>query len=53
MLIHDAKLHYFESLVKHFEYVYNEMVGFRYKMAGICYFLNIALQWGQLSINSN
>ncbi len=44
MLIHSAKLHYFESFVKHFGHVYNEMVGFCYKMPDICYFLNIALQ---------
>lgn len=44
MLIYDAKLHIFKSLVKYFGYVYNEMVGFRYKMPGFHFFLNIALQ---------
>lgn len=44
MLIHDAKLQFFGPFVKHFGYVYNKIVGFRYKMLDFCYFLNMALQ---------
>ena len=44
MLIYDAKLHYFLSFVKHFEVVYNEIAGFRYKIPVSYCFLNIALQ---------
>lgn len=43
-MIYDAKLQKSEPFVKFFTHIYNKMGGFRYKIPGFCYFLNMALQ---------